>query len=86
MTREEQIAKLTEVAREALEKMYPDAPDNVLENVLGEFSLVIAESGATEEQVEGLVAYLEKTEPIPTTVSQEREEVDDLYFDFRPPH
>ena len=86
MTREEQIAKLTEVAREALEKMYPDASDNVIENVLGEFSLVIAESGATEEQVEGLVAYLEKTEPIPTTVSQEREEVDDLYFDFRPPH
>ena len=87
MTREEQIAKLTEHVREALRKMYPDAPDDVVENVLEDFSLVIAESDATGEQVESLIAYLEKTEPLPTTTTQEWEaDVNDRLFDFRPPH
>ena len=86
MTREEQIDRITAAAREALGEIHPDNSD-LVEEVLGSFGLVIAEC-ATEEQIENLIAYFKETnlEPIPMTVVKEREEVDDMYFDFRPPH
>ena len=87
MTRQEKIDKITEAARESLGEIYPNDSD-LVEEVLGSFGLVIAEC-ATEEQIENLIAYFKETdlEPIPPTTTQEWEaDVNDRFFDFRPPH
>ncbi len=82
---QEKIDQLTAAVREALKG---SAPDDVLDKVLEEFGLVIAESAITGETIDDLIAYikLEGFAPMVVTVVKEREEVDDCFFDFRPPH
>ena len=97
----EKVDELKEALREVLVEKYPE---DIVDEVLGEMGLVIAESALTGEQIGDLIEYIERDgmsplevinplqknrfgeASLPMMIIQEREEVDDLFFDFRPPH